>query len=298
MRVQVLVSTVLFAATTAQAHAWQSVDSTAWLAGISEAGEGSTVRWRINATNASSVPIPVNTPTSALTDITAVPGQVSLHPFGDEFYLSAGTIAQRRDRAVPAWMRHSDASALAGFPHAELSEELRRSNLDALTRYFGAGITVRTMDAWSITMEGGAYFRDTSEDRLVLFDPDTGTQATLLDDMDDLAGDAVGETLGDVLGEALGSTLGAALGAALVDALGALPRDAVAAVLDAGDVLVTAPPEVLRARFDSAQREVLFSAEMLCDTPWCRRNASVAGLLAARAPAGARSLPSRCVPAW
>ena len=194
MRIQVLVSTVLFAATTAQAHAWQSVDSTAWLAGISEAGEGSTVRWRINATNASSVPILVNTTTSDLTDITAVSGQVDIHPFGDEFYLSAGTIAQRRDRAVPAWMRHSDASALAGFPHAELSEELTRSNLDALTRYFGAGITVRTMDAWSITMEGGAYFQDSSEDQMILFDPETGEHMPLLEDLDRVDADAIGES--------------------------------------------------------------------------------------------------------
>lgn len=194
MRLQSLVTATLFTIVATEAEAQQPNDSAAWIAGITEADSAMPVRWRVNTVQTSNTPVLLGFERSDASDIAALSGQVDIYPFGDEFYLSAGTVTQRGDRSIPAWMRQADGPAWAAFPHAELSEELNHSNIDALTRYFGAGITVRTMDAWSITMEGGAYFRDTSEDRLVLFDPDTGTQATLLDDMDDLAGDAVGET--------------------------------------------------------------------------------------------------------
>lgn len=83
---------------------------------------------------------------------------------------------------------------MVSLPHAELSEELTRSNLDALTRYFGAGITVRTINAWSITMEGGAYFQDSGEDQMILFDPETGEHMPLLEDLDRIDADAIGES--------------------------------------------------------------------------------------------------------
>ena len=85
----------------------------------------------------------------------------------------------------PAW---------AAFPHAELAEDLDDSQLDTLTRYFGAGVTVRTIDDWSLTVEGGAYFQDSSEDQLVLFDPETGERMRLLEDLDRVDADAIGES--------------------------------------------------------------------------------------------------------
>ncbi|WP_291844387.1 hypothetical protein [Maricaulis sp.] len=193
MRVQAIVTAALIAASTTQAHAQQTVEPAAWMAGISDSGDASAVRWRVNTTNGSSAPVLLDTNISDLSEITALSGQVDIHPFGDEFYLSAGTIAQRRDRAIPAWMRGPEAPAWSAFPHAELSEELTRSNLDALTRYFGAGITVRTIDSWSITMEGGAYFQDSSEDQMILFDPETGERMQLLEDLDRVDADAIGE---------------------------------------------------------------------------------------------------------
>jgi len=194
MRAQAIVSAALFAVLAGSASGQQMVDSAAWTDGIAAMGNQPVVRWRFNTSTTTNAPTLFDTNVAEIDEITAVYGQVDIHPFGDEFYLSAGTIAQRGDRAVPVWMRQADAPAWSAFPHAELSEELTRSNLDALTRYIGAGITVRTIDAWSVTMEGGAYFQDSSEDRLILFDPETGTQVTLLDDMDDLSRDAVGET--------------------------------------------------------------------------------------------------------
>lgn len=194
MRVQVIVVAALCASASSIANAQDVNDSAAWAAGISEAGEASVLRWRINTSTTSSVPVLIGTDRADLSEISAVSGQIDVHPFGDEFYLSAGTISPRSDRAIPAWMRQADAPAWSAFPHAELSEELTRSNIDTLTRYFGAGITVRTMDAWSITMEGGAYFQDSSEDQMVLFDPDTGEHMPLLEDLDRMDAEAIGES--------------------------------------------------------------------------------------------------------
>jgi len=197
MRVQALVTAALFATCTAQSDAQPASDSAAWLNGVSArelSGDAALLRWRINTSSASSVPILFADEREDLSDISAVSGQVDIHPFGDEFYLSAGTITPRGDRAIPGWMRRSDSRASVAFPHAQLSDEMTRSNIDALTRYFGAGITVRTIDAWSITMEGGAYFQDTSEDQLVLFDPETGEHMPLLEDLDRMDAEAIGET--------------------------------------------------------------------------------------------------------
>jgi len=197
MRVQVFVTAALFASSAAQSDAQPVSDSTAWLEGVTElehSDDAALLRWRINTSSASSVPILFAGEHEDLSDISAVSGQVDIHPFGDEFFLSAGTISPRGDRAIPAWMRQAGSAASDAFPHAELSEELTRSNIDALTRYFGAGITVRTIDAWSVTMEGGAYFQDSSEDQMVLFDPETGEHMPLLEDLDRVDADAIGES--------------------------------------------------------------------------------------------------------
>ncbi len=194
MRVQIVVVAALFAAATNHAKAQGIDDSAAWIAGITEAGEASVLRWRVSTSNATSAPVLIGNNHSDLSEISALAGQVDVHPFGDEFFLSAGTISPRGDRAIPAWMRQTNAPAWSAFPHAELSEELTRSNIDALTRYFGAGITVRTIDAWSITMEGGAYFQDSSEDQMILFDPETGEHMPLLEDLDRIDADAIGES--------------------------------------------------------------------------------------------------------
>ncbi|WP_323761464.1 hypothetical protein [Maricaulis sp.] len=197
MRVQVLVTAALFASTAAQSHAQTVSDSSAWLEGVTEiehSSDAAWLRWRVNTSSAASVPILLTGERDDVSEISAVSGQVDIHPFGDEFFLSAGTISPRGDRAIPAWMRQPDSPASMAFPHAELSEELSRSNIDALTRYFGAGITVRTIDAWSVTMEGGAYFQDTSEDQMILFDPETGEHMPLLEDLDRMDAEAIGES--------------------------------------------------------------------------------------------------------
>ena len=46
----------------------------------------------------------------------------------------------------------------------------------------------------SLTVEGGAYFQDRGRDRLQILDQDTGETMTLLDDLDNMDRQAVGET--------------------------------------------------------------------------------------------------------
>jgi|GEM_PF-1674945 len=125
--------------------------------------------------------------------VTALTGQLEFHPFGDEFFLSAGA-RKRFDENQPDWARLHPDERLAHLPGLELSDLDRDNRLESLVRYFGAGMTVRTMDDWSLRVEGGAYFQDTSETRLELLDPETGERVLLLDDLDRVDREAVGDS--------------------------------------------------------------------------------------------------------
>ena len=43
-------------------------------------------------------------------------------------------------------------------------------------------------------MEGGAYFQDRAQDQLVMFDPETGEHMRLLEDLDRVDAEAIGES--------------------------------------------------------------------------------------------------------
>ncbi|MHA6289477.1 hypothetical protein [Maricaulis sp. CAU 1757] len=136
------------------------------------------------------------TPDSRLRDrdISAVANQVDFYPFGQEFYVSAATVAPLDNAALIDWSRRNDTPAWSDFPHAELTEDIRgESGLEQLTRYFGAGFTIQTIDNWAVTMEGGAYFGDGSEDRMMMYDPETGEAMPLLEDLDKVGNEAIGE---------------------------------------------------------------------------------------------------------
>jgi hypothetical protein len=170
------------------------VDAQSWTTRIGENGDAAMLRWHFSSEEAApAIGILPNAPLLE-TEITALAGQVDFFPFGDEFYLSAGAVRPLYAAGTPAWNQVAGTPAWASFPHAELSEDLRQSNLEKLTSYLGAGITVRNIDQWSLTVEGGAYFQDRGRDRLQILDQDTGETMTLLDDLDTMDRQAVGET--------------------------------------------------------------------------------------------------------
>ena len=194
MKVQIIVSIGAIAMATASVQAQSSVDSQAWLTAPANPDSAGAVRWRLNAEPGSPAPVILSESHLQDRDVSTIASQFDFYPFGEDFYLSAGTVS-RNERAPFPGARALDAQpAWAAFPHAELAEDLDRNSLDTLTRYFGAGVTVRTMDDWSLTVEGGAYFQDTSEDQLVLFDPETGERMRLLEDLDRMDAEAVGES--------------------------------------------------------------------------------------------------------
>ncbi|SDM76221.1 hypothetical protein [Maricaulis salignorans] len=169
-------------------------DSQSWTTRIGETGDSGLLRWHFSSEEAApAIGLLPSTPILE-TDITTLTGQVDFFPFGDEFYLSAGAVRPLYGNAVPAWNQQAGSPAWAGFPHAELTEDLRETGLEKLTSYLGAGITVRNLDQWSLTVEGGAYFQDRGRDRLQILDQDTGETMTLLDDLDNMDREAVGET--------------------------------------------------------------------------------------------------------
>jgi hypothetical protein len=169
-------------------------DAQSWTTRIGQPGESALLRWHLSSEEAA--PAIGLLPRAPLleTEVTALAGQVDFFPFGDEFYLSAGAVRPLYGNAAPAWNQQSGSPAWASFPHAELSEDLRETGLEKLTSYLGAGITVSNIDRWSLTVEGGAYFQDRGRDRLQILDPDTGETMTLLDDLDTMDRQAVGET--------------------------------------------------------------------------------------------------------
>jgi hypothetical protein len=194
MRIQIIVSIGVIAMATATAQAQTSVDSQAWL--TAPAGPDSTgaVRWRLNTETRSPAPVILSESHLQDRDVSAIASQFDFYPFGEDFFLSAGTVTRNDRTLFPGTGSIDTPPAWAAFPHAELAEDLDDSQLDTLTRYFGAGVTVRTIDDWSLTVEGGAYFQDSSEDQLVLFDPETGERMRLLEDLDRVDADAIGES--------------------------------------------------------------------------------------------------------
>ncbi|MAZ91150.1 MAG: hypothetical protein CMH94_04925 [Oceanicaulis sp.] len=176
--------------------AQSAIDSEAWLTAPASVENPGAVRWRITTESSSGTPVVIGSgQTGGDREISAIAGQIDFYPFGDEFYLSAGTVAPNDRGRYPLWTRDTGQRPDV-FPHAELAETANPSQIERLTRYFGAGVTVRTIDDWSLTVEGGAYFQDSGEDRMVLFDPDTGENLPLLEDLDRMDVEAVGETQG------------------------------------------------------------------------------------------------------
>ena len=71
--------------------------------------------------------------------------------------------------------------------------------------------------------------------------------------------------------------------AAMVTGLQALRADEVALVIDSTDVLFFAGPDVLLERFLRVGHDIVFGAEMLCDTLFCRQNSSLSDFMRSRA---------------
>jgi len=167
------------------AHALQSVDSLAWQAAAEEGENATNLRWRVNAEYVD--------PTGVLLrdndgegELAAVSGQIEFHPFGDEFYLSAGAHQLLIDGEAPDWTLLVDMEPADRYATANLSEIDTAGRLEELTQYFGAGFTVRTLDDWTLTVEGGAYFQDTAASRMELLNHNTGERVLLLDDLDSM----------------------------------------------------------------------------------------------------------------
>lgn len=182
--------TLALLAITPVAHATQSIDSLAWQAAIEESDTPANLRWRVNAEFAD--------PTGVLLrendnegELAAVSGQIEFHPFGDEFYLSAGAHQLLSDGEAPDWIALIDMEPAERYATANLSEIDTTGRLEELTRYFGAGFTVQTLDDWSLTVEGGAYFQDTAATRMELLNHNTGERVLLLEDLDSMDRDLV-----------------------------------------------------------------------------------------------------------
>lgn len=126
-------------------------------------------------------------------ELSAVAGQVEFHPFRDEFYLAAGAV-QSFDNGQPEWARIAQHSPIDPLPTTALADvDTTGEQLEDLVRYFGAGIRVHSVNEWSLTVEGGAYFSDRNSDRLQMYDQTTGQMIVLQDNLDRVDRAAVGE---------------------------------------------------------------------------------------------------------
>ncbi|WP_300531826.1 hypothetical protein [Maricaulis sp.] len=167
------------------AHATQSADSLAWQAAVEETDTPVNVRWRVNAEFADTTGVLLRE-NEADGELAAVSGQIEFHPFGDEFYLSAGAHQLLDNGEAPDWTLLVDMETGERYATASLSEIDTTGRLEELTRYFGAGFTVRTLDEWTLTVEGGAYFQDNASTRMELLNHNTGESVLLLDDLDSM----------------------------------------------------------------------------------------------------------------
>ncbi len=126
--------------------------------------------------------------------LSAVAGHLEFHPFGDEFFFSAGAV-QHVGAPRPRWSRTLLTDTLDALPSSDLARLEQSDRLQSLVRYFGAGLRIHTAFDWSMTIEGGAYFQDTSETRLEMLNPNTGETTLLLDDLDTIDREAVGHAV-------------------------------------------------------------------------------------------------------
>jgi hypothetical protein len=175
-------------------HALQSADSLSWTRTAYQT-EAMQIRWRLATENGHTDILRTNDESrSDMFEASRIAGQVDFYPFGDEFYLSAGAVRSLDQDSTPDWMQIQSSPAWSSFPHGNLVDQSAEAQLGELTRYFGAGLTVREVNAWSLTVEGGAYFRDRAKDRLHVAGFNALEGATLLDNLDRVERAAVGET--------------------------------------------------------------------------------------------------------
>ena len=187
-----LVAIAFLAIVTAPAFA-QSSDSLAWQTGLNIEEADENVRWRFSTEQ---VDLSGNTLANEFSDtaaVSALTGEIEIHPFGDEFYLSAGA-RHSFETEAPDWALSEADSSYDLIPLAQLSEINGTNRIAELTRYLGAGVTVRTINAWDLTLEGGAYFGDNRADQMQMYDPETGETQVLLDDLDKVDRVAIGDT--------------------------------------------------------------------------------------------------------
>lgn len=193
MRKSISLATLAILAVSASPAMAQSSDSLAWQTGLSIQENDENVRWRFATEQ-------IDLSGNALTgdfgetaEISALTGEIEIHPFGDEFYLSAGA-RQSFETDAPDWALSESENQYDLIPLSQLSEIEGSNRLAEMTRYFGAGVTVRTINAWDLTLEGGAYFGDNRADQMQMFDPETGETQVLLDDLDQVDRAAIGDT--------------------------------------------------------------------------------------------------------
>lgn len=206
MRYSVVLATAAALVMSTAGHALQSPDSQVWTehALIQDASpEGSTfaiaaedgpIRWRLSGDEADLSTSLLSDEDRETRDLAVIAGQVDFYPFGDEFFVSAGAVHDLDDGDLPVWTQQGDDPAWAAFPHTELTEDLRTDRIDRLTRYLGAGVTVRNINQWNLTLEGGAYFRDRGADRLEVTGFDGAQSVQVLDDLDSVDRAAVGDS--------------------------------------------------------------------------------------------------------
>lgn len=193
MRKSISLATLAILAVSASSAMAQSSDSLAWQTGLSIEESDENVRWRFATEQVDLSGNTVFGDYSDRSEISALTGEIEIHPFGDEFYLSAGA-RQSFETDAPDWAVSEGEYQYDLIPLAQLSEIEGSNRLAELTRYFGAGVTVRTINAWDLTLEGGAYFGDNRADQMEIFNPETGETRVLLDDLDRIDREAVGDT--------------------------------------------------------------------------------------------------------
>ena len=193
MRKSISLATLAILAVSASSAMAQSSDSLAWQTGLSIEESDENVRWRFATEQVDLSGNTVFGDYSDRSEISALTGEIEIHPFGDEFYLSAGA-RQSFETDAPDWAVSEGEYQYDLIPLTQLSEIEGSNRLAELTRYFGAGVTVRTINAWDLTLEGGAYFGDNRADQMEIFNPETGETRVLLDDLDRIDREAVGDT--------------------------------------------------------------------------------------------------------
>ena len=104
------------------------------------------------------------------------------------WYLATLLDSQSADPAAGHTVAHAP-----GLVEQDFSQSNIKSNIDRISRYFGAGLVLQDSSGWSLTIESGAYFSDSRSDRALLLHPDHRYQDILLDDLDSADRAAVGE---------------------------------------------------------------------------------------------------------